>query len=71
MIELVNKVTRSYSNCIPRAQEARIKIKHATQRHEDTFKKKRKKPELTEIKPIMSVIKNTLDGINGISDIKE
>lgn len=41
MIELVDKVTRSYSNCIPRAQETRIKIKHATQRHERYIKKKK------------------------------
>lgn len=68
MIVLVDKDTRSYSNCIPRVQEARIKIKHATQRHERyTLKKNR----ITEIKPTMSVIKHTLDGINGRSDIKE
>lgn len=63
MTVLVDKDTRSYFDCTPHAQEARIKIKHAMQRHEQT--------ELTETKSTMSLIKNTLDGITGRSDITE
>ena len=68
MIDLVNKEIRSYYNCIPYVQEARVKTEHAMQRHERY--KKRKPIKLIEIKTT-SVMKKTLNEVNGRSDITE